>query len=265
MKQLQKIVAKAKSLKKSYPNTKWTDLIKKASKLVTPAKKSVSGIKRTIVKKSAPAIPLIKKRIVSKSDFAMAGVKKKKISGNTRYVPVRHGEIKTKDINEFVSYCNDYYGKKGIFSKELNGGYTIAEIRKAVLKYIDQLESSQTWGYGDTLDRERVRDILVRSGIGKVSRKKAVKKSPARSYHKDTKSHNVRISVMSGIDVSSYLKELDAQIKNLNDWMEYVTEIKKLKYSNKDRDLRIATKKIIDLKDYIRDLKSIIVKNTRKK
>lgn len=114
MTQLQKIVAKAKTLRKSYPNAKWTDLIKKASKLVTPAKKSVSGIKRTIVKKSAPAIPLIKKRIVSKSDFAMAGVKKKKAT------------------------------------------------------------------------------------------KKSVKKSPARSMHKDTKSHNVNIRVMSGIDKTKF-------------------------------------------------------------
>ena len=46
MTQLQKIVAKAKSLKKSYPNTKWTDLIKKASKLVTPASKSVGAVKK---------------------------------------------------------------------------------------------------------------------------------------------------------------------------------------------------------------------------
>ena len=50
MTQLQKIVAKAKILKKSYPNTKWTDLIKKASKLVTPASKSVAGTKKVIKK-----------------------------------------------------------------------------------------------------------------------------------------------------------------------------------------------------------------------
>ena len=126
MTQLQKIVAKAKSLKKSYPNTKWTDLIKKASKLVTPAKKSVSGINRKVVaKKSAPVKPLIKKRIESKSDFAMAGVKKKKAT------------------------------------------------------------------------------------------KKAVKKSPARSMHKDTKSHNVNIRVMSGTDdiLKDYLKTKELLIK----------------------------------------------------
>lgn len=126
MTQLQKIVAKAKSLKKSYPNTKWTDLIKKASKLVTPAKKSVSGINRKVVaKKSAPIKPLIKKRIESKSDFAMAGVKKKKAT------------------------------------------------------------------------------------------KKTVKKSPARSMHKDTKSHNVNIRVMSGTDdiLKDYLKTKELLIK----------------------------------------------------
>lgn len=126
MTQLQKIVAKAKTLRKSYPKLKWTDLIKKASKLVTPAKKSVSGINRKVVaKKSAPIKPLIKKRIESKSDFAMAGVKKKKAT------------------------------------------------------------------------------------------KKAVKKSTAKSYHKDTKSHNVRINVVSGIN-----KHLIERISKINDEIE---------------------------------------------
>ena len=69
MTQLQKIVAKAKTLKKSYPNTKWTDLIKKASKLVTPASKSVGtkkkkkAVKKAVVKKAVP-----KKKIGYKSD-----------------------------------------------------------------------------------------------------------------------------------------------------------------------------------------------------
>jgi hypothetical protein len=69
MTQLQKIVAKAKTLKKSHPNTKWTDLIKKASKLVTPASKSVGAnkkkkavVKKAVVKKYAPVKPLAKKK-----------------------------------------------------------------------------------------------------------------------------------------------------------------------------------------------------------
>ena len=63
MTQLQKIVAKAKTLRKSHPNTKWTDLIKKASKLVTPASKSVGAVKKKkSVKKYAPVKPLAKKK-----------------------------------------------------------------------------------------------------------------------------------------------------------------------------------------------------------
>ena len=38
----------------------------------------------------------------------------------------------------------------------------------------------------------------VISGLSKTAKKKVAKKKVAKSYHKDTKSHNVRISVMSG-------------------------------------------------------------------
>jgi hypothetical protein len=178
MTQLQKIVAKAKSLKKLYPNTKWTDLIKKASKLVTPAKKSVSGIKRTIVKKSAPAIPLIKKRIVSKSDFAMAGVKKKKAT------------------------------------------------------------------------------------------KKAVKKSPARSMHKDTKSHNVNIRVMSGVN-DKYLDDLNKWVKlsksyqsDLLLWKDKLKAAKKYKVPDAIKTytgyVNLYTRELKNIKQHIAQLKKHI-------
>jgi len=161
MTQLQKIVAKAKTLRKSYPNAKWTDLIKKASKLVTPAKKSVSGIKRTVVKKYAPVKPLVKKRIETKSDFAMAGIKKKKAT------------------------------------------------------------------------------------------KKAVKKSPARSLHKDTKSHNVRISVMSGVNTFalSQIERISKAIEKNN--LEYIKLSKSIKdnWFKKDKILLpLAKKRLISIK-----------------
>lgn len=166
MTQLQKIVAKAKTLKKSHPNTKWTDLIKKASKLVTPASKSVAGTK--------------KKKTVKKA------VKK--------YAPV-----------------------KPLYKK-----------------------------------------------------KKAVKKSPARSLHKDTKSHNVRISVMSGTNISFYLKQLDIENKRLNNYKEYLQKIKSKNYkheslSMKNRDIYLTNKKIEQIKSVIKDLKSIIIKDTKNK
>ena len=170
MTQLQKIVAKAKSLKKSYPNTKWTDLIKKASKLVTPAKKSVSGINRKVVaKKSDPVKPLIKKRIESKSDFAMAGVKKKKATKKS------------------VGYKDD----------------RIEQLRKAtpyIRKYTEK-------GFDR---KEAIKNAMLDAGYLRGT-KKTVKKSPARSMHKDTKSHNVNIRVMSGTDgTQQFVKQLNS-------------------------------------------------------
>lgn len=185
MTQLQKIVAKAKTLRKSYPKLKWTDLIKKASKLVTPAKKSVSGINRKVVaKKSAPVKHLIKKRIETKSDFAMAGVGKKKAT------------------------------------------------------------------------------------------KKAVKKSPARSLHKDTKSHNVNIRVMSGVkhknlppvktksiillqsDYNDALHKLERWTALLNDYkMDYKLEkdpIWKKFYKN---EINKISKTVSELKTHLKHIK----------
>jgi len=55
----------------------------------------------------------------------------------------------------------------------------------------------------------------------KKSVKKAVKKSPAKSLHKDTKSHNVKISVMSGTNKYSLIVD-----KGINEF--YVDKLKKL-------------------------------------
>jgi hypothetical protein len=164
MTQLQKIVAKAKSLRKSNPNTKWTDLIKKASKLVTPAKKSVSGIKRTIVKKSAPAIPLIKKRIVSRSDFAMAGVKKKKAT--------KKADSKTK-----IGYKSD----------------RIDQLKKTT-PYIRKYKKE---GFSR---KDAIKNAMLDAGYMSGTK-----------THKDTKSHNVNIRVMSGMNGSEqFVKQLNS-------------------------------------------------------
>jgi len=69
-------------------------------------------------------------------------------------------KINPLEINEFVSYCNDFYGKNGVYSQDLNGGFSATEIKKAVIKYIAELGKQKTWGDGDSLDRERVREIL---------------------------------------------------------------------------------------------------------
>lgn len=125
---LEKIIAKAKQLKKSYPNTKWTDLVKKAS---------------TELKKSG-AIGDFKK---NRAEFVEAKTPKKPRKKRTR----------SANVYSVSRTATGRFKKKGM---------------------------KQTHA-----ERYSVRI----AGVG------AVKKPVKTSTHKDTKSHNVRISVMSGM------------------------------------------------------------------
>ena len=60
-----------------------------------------------------------------------------------------------KRMNEFVSYVYDFYGKNGIYDM----GATVSQIQTATIDYIASDDSLPF--YGDSLDRERVRDILL--------------------------------------------------------------------------------------------------------
>ena len=60
-----------------------------------------------------------------------------------------------KRMNEFVDYVYDFYGKNGIYDM----GATVSQIQTATIHYIGSDDSLPF--YGDSLDRERVRDILT--------------------------------------------------------------------------------------------------------
>tara|TARA_Y100001968_G_scaffold284564_1_gene283976 strand:+ start:72 stop:344 length:273 start_codon:yes stop_codon:yes gene_type:complete len=76
-------------------------------------------------------------------------------------------------FTEFAEYVWDFYSpKKGIYPIK---GLTMDEIFAAIYEYKQRLlkvsynnpeyikafGENYTWGYGDSLDRERVRDILL--------------------------------------------------------------------------------------------------------
>ena len=61
-----------------------------------------------------------------------------------------------KEISDFVDYVGSFYGKKSIYSRDYNGGFTVAQIEKAVDSYIK--DSKTVWGGGDSMDRELLRD-----------------------------------------------------------------------------------------------------------
>ena len=67
---------------------------------------------------------------------------------------------KRKDIiiREFINYVYDFYGKNGIYDM----GATRDNITTATIDYISSLLSKQEYKFcGDSLDRERVRDIMI--------------------------------------------------------------------------------------------------------
>ena len=82
-------------------------------------------------------------------------------------------EMTTKDsmiaIQEFVDYVDSFYGTNDplypMMSQETKQPLTKFDIHRATTNYLvmclDENEKLCTWGDGDSLDRERVRDILL--------------------------------------------------------------------------------------------------------
>ena len=60
----------------------------------------------------------------------------------------------------FRAYVRSFYGPKGIYDM----GATDAQIADATVAYVERLlvSETETWGDGDSVDRERVRDILIK-------------------------------------------------------------------------------------------------------
>ena len=72
-----------------------------------------------------------------------------------------------RQISDFVDYVDSFYGVNDpLYPLFLNGkALTKEDIRHATIVYLDRCNNDDfqncTWGDGDSLDRERVRDILT--------------------------------------------------------------------------------------------------------
>ena len=68
-------------------------------------------------------------------------------------------EVIVSEVVDFIAYVESFYGNVP------NAVYPIGAIPKMIFaatsKYINSLNDKVTWGGGDSLDRERVRDILI--------------------------------------------------------------------------------------------------------
>ena len=72
-------------------------------------------------------------------------------------------------INQFVDYVDSFYGTNDpiypMMSQQTKQPLNKMDIERASMNYLvkclDENETLCTWGDGDSLDRERVRDILL--------------------------------------------------------------------------------------------------------
>ena len=64
------------------------------------------------------------------------------------------------NFNDFINYVFSFYGTDGLYDQNRNK----EQIAFATLTYLDRIDAADddnyTWGNGDSLDRERVRDIM---------------------------------------------------------------------------------------------------------
>lgn len=82
-------------------------------------------------------------------------------------------KITENSQSQFINYVLDFYGKAGIYPLAdpiINNKFVERDdVLKALKKYKSVLETAKllrtnyTWGDGDSLDRERVRDILTQN------------------------------------------------------------------------------------------------------
>lgn len=72
-------------------------------------------------------------------------------------------QVQTDEFTQFMDYCASFYLPEYPDVLFPIDGLTTQELVKAILKYLDLCEQSgpMQWGDGDSIDRERVRDIIL--------------------------------------------------------------------------------------------------------
>jgi hypothetical protein len=73
-------------------------------------------------------------------------------------IKTRENKMTETQQKTFINYCYEFYGIGGIYDL----GVTMQDVADAVALYkVKCNRYPEMWGDGDSVDRERVRDILV--------------------------------------------------------------------------------------------------------
>jgi len=84
------------------------------------------------------------------------------------------GLRKNPEFTNFRNYVLSFYAYDGLYPVE---GLNVEIVERAIVKYIEICSSPaqpESWGHGDSLDRERVRDLIIDHSSSKLKVKESV-------------------------------------------------------------------------------------------
>jgi len=84
------------------------------------------------------------------------------------------GLRKNPEFTNFRNYVLSFYAYDGLYPVE---GLSVEVVERAIVKYIEICSSPaqpESWGNGDSLDRERVRDLIIDPTSSKLKVKETV-------------------------------------------------------------------------------------------
>ena len=117
-----------------------------------------------------------------------------------------------------------------------------SKLRKKNPKLTQAQAVKQAWAISYGKKRAGVGAVKKKAAKKKAATKKkaAPKKKTATNYHKDTKSHNVNIRVISGIDKNDILKKIQNSLQFVELYQDKINFWKQVKPKNKaEKDLKL--------------------------
>lgn len=139
------------------------------------------------------------------------------------------------------------------------------KLRKKNPKLTQAQAVKQAWAI--TYSKKKVSGYGKASKVGAVKKKSAPKKKAAKkssSYHKDTKSHNVNIRVMSGVDPYKQMQFVLNDIKfltgRISEYQKVIDSVSKTPASKRDK---FEKKALSDAKIRIKNLKKALTETKK--
>lgn len=228
MKTLKQIITIAKKMRKDQPGRfdKWTDYVREASKQTG----GLSGVKRS-------------RRMGAPGDYAKYEIAVIKKLAKLLKQPY-------KKTAETINLDNNLLN---IISKNFDNKVSINETAKELKTELirkTQKATTPLQAFVDILKKLPKKDqpkkyTLPLKFPASVTIGKVKKKKPVISKHKDINSHNVRLTIMSGIDKNDILNRIERLIKYNKEIEQYIEKQKYRIKTDKSSTFNLLQKKIV--------------------